>query len=124
MLAFFLLLRAIFEIRDPVVRFMVLVPMIMLPLLSMLYLNHAVDKFYTFDELVLEELDTHTREGNPYRHQEDKREVENGHYTWIYVCDEELEREWNLRSRIGYHENASNGRSVKVTLIRFLTSKT
>ncbi len=32
LLAFFLLLRALFEIRDPVLRFMVLVPLLMIPL--------------------------------------------------------------------------------------------
>jgi hypothetical protein len=122
-LAFFLLLRALFEIRDPVICFMVLVPLAILPLFSLLYLNHAVEKFYKFDELVIGELNTHTREGNLYRHLSDNREVENGHYTWIYVCDKELEREWNKVSSIGYRENAANGRSVKVTLIRFLTSK-
>ena len=123
LLAFFLLLRALFEIRDPVIRFMVLVPISILPLFSLLYLNHSIEKFYTLDELVIGELATQTQEGNPYKHLEGNREVENGHYTWIYVCDKELEREWNRLSDIGYHENATNGRSVKVTLIRFLTSK-
>ena len=36
------------------------------------------------------------------------REVENGHYVWLHVCDEELEREWNRISEIGlsraYHQ--------------------
>jgi hypothetical protein len=123
LLAFFLLLRAVFEIRDPVIRFMVLVPVILIPLFSFLYLNHAIEKFYTLDELVMEDLDTNTAEGNLYRHRTGNREVENGHYTWIYVCDEELKREWNLVSNLGYDDNTSSGRSVKVTLIRFLTSK-
>ncbi len=123
LLAFFLLLRALFEIRDMVIRFMVLVLMLMIPLFSLLYLNHAIEKFYTMDEVAMEDLDTHTIEGNPYKHRNGNREVENGHYTWIYLCEEELEREWNRMSRIGYNANASNGRSLKVTLIRFLTSK-
>jgi hypothetical protein len=123
LLAFFLLLRALFEIRDQVIRFMALVPVIMIPLFSILYLSHAVEKFYTIDALVEEELDEYTIEGNPYRHHTQNREVENGHYTWIYVCDEELEREWNELSKISYSDNASNGLSIKVTLIRFLTSK-
>ncbi len=122
LLAFFLLLRALFEIRDPVIRFMVFVPAIMIPLFSILYFSHAVEKFYTIDEME-EDLDTYTAEGNLYKHRPRNREVENGYYTWIYVCEEELEREWNLVSSVAYNDNASNGRSVRVTLIRFLTSK-
>jgi hypothetical protein len=123
LLAFFILLRALFEIRDPVIRFMVLVPVLMIPLFSILYLSHAIERFYAVDELVVEDLDSHTAEGNPYRHWKDYREVENGHYTWIYVCDEELEREWNKVSNLGYRDQTSNGQSVRVTLIRFLTSR-
>ncbi len=102
LLAFFLLLRALFEIRDLVLRFMVLVPLLMIPLFSMLYLNHAVEKFYAFDELVAEDLEEFTMEGNPYEHRVQSKEVENGHYVWIYVCEEELEREWNRMSELGY----------------------
>ena len=48
---FFSLARAVFEIRDPAIRFMVFVPVIMIPLFSIIYLGHAIEKFYTFDEL-------------------------------------------------------------------------
>ncbi|MEA3462018.1 MAG: O-antigen ligase family protein [Bacteroidota bacterium] len=123
LLAFFLLLRALFEIRDRGLRFMALVPLIMIPLGSILYLNHAVKKFYTFDELVVEELDPSTIEGNPYEHWTQNEEVENGHYVWIYVCDEELEREWNSLSSLDYRGRTSSGNSVRTTLIRFLASK-
>jgi len=123
LLAFFFLLRALFEIRDQVVRFMVLVPVLMIPLFSILYLSHAVERFYVVDELVEDDLDKYTAEGNPYKHRPAYEEVENGHYTWLYVCEEELEREWDQMSDFGYHDQTSNGRSVRVTLIRFLTSK-
>ena len=34
-----------------------------------------------------------------------------------------MEREWNRVSKIGYQDRASNGGSIRATLIRFLTSK-
>ena len=123
LLAFFLLLLAFFEIRDPVIRFLVLVPFIMIPLFSILYLNHAVEKYYTIDDLVTEELESFTSEGNPYVHRTGNQEVENGHYVWIHVCEAELEREWNRVSSLAYNDTTSTGYSVKVTLIRYLTSK-
>jgi len=123
LLTFLLLVRVLFEIRDPVLRITAMVPVIMIPLVSILYFNHAVKKYYTIDELVVKDLDQYTAEGHPYVHHPENREIENGHYVWINVCDEELEREWNRVSRIDYHERASNGGSIKATLIRFLTSK-
>jgi len=123
LLAFFLLLRALFEIRDPVYRFMALVPVIMIPLFSILYFNRAVEKYYTIDELVVEELDQYTIEGNPYKHHPENKEIENGHYVWIYVCDEELEQEWNRVSELDFGGRTTTGNSLQTTLIRFITSK-
>jgi len=122
-LGFLILLRLVFEIRDPVYRFMLLVAVLMIPLFSYLYLSHAVEKFYTVEALVPEDLEPLTIEGNPYEHHPDNREIENGHYVWIYVCDTELEREWNQVSDIDFHGRTHSGASLRTTLIRFLASK-
>ena len=122
-LVFFILLRLVFEIRDQVIRYMVLVPVIMIPLFSIIYLSHAVNKFYTVDPIIVEELDSHTVEGNAYINKVGNREVENGHFIWLYVCDEELERDWSARSDMDYWGRTSNGNSQRTTLIRFLSSK-
>ncbi|MEN8230546.1 MAG: O-antigen ligase family protein [Bacteroidota bacterium] len=122
-LTFFLLARAVFEIRDVTIRFMVIVPVIMIPLFSVIYLGRAIDKFYTFDELRSEEIDTHTVEGNCYKNYPESREVENGHYVWLHLCDLEMEREWNRISEIDFKGHTTNGNSIRGTLIRFLTSK-
>jgi hypothetical protein len=102
---------------------MAMVPVIMIPLVSVLYFNHAVKKYYTIDELDVKDLDQFTAEGNPYTQHPENKEIENGHYVWIYVCDKELEREWNRVSGIDYHSRASNGGSIRATLVRFLASK-
>jgi hypothetical protein len=122
-LIFFILLRLVSEIRDQVIRYMVLVPVIMIPLFSLIYLNHTINKFYTFDPIQVEELDSRTVEGNDYINKPESKEVENGHYIWIHVCDVELEREWNMVSVLDYWGRTTNGNSLRTTLIRFLTSK-
>ncbi len=122
--AFFILSRVVFEIRDQTIRFMVFVPVVMIPLFSIIYLGHSINKFYTIDEIKPGELDTHTVEGNRYKNYPQIAEVENGHYIWLYICDEELEREWNKVSDITYRGGkTTNGNSIRGTLIRFLTSK-
>lgn len=122
-LAFFLLARSVFEIRDPAIRFMVLVPVIMIPLFSIIYLGHAINKYYTFDEIHFDEIDTHTVLGNPYKNHPNLREVENGHYVWLHICDVEMEEEWNKVSEVDFCGKTSNGNMIRGTLIRFLTSR-
>lgn len=122
-LAFFMLSRAVFEIRDRVIRFMLFVAVIMIPIFSIIYLGHAVNKYYTFDEINPDEIDSYTVLGNRYENHPDLREVENGHYVWLHVCETELEEEWNRVSEVDYRGKTTNGNSLRGTLIRFLTSK-
>lgn len=123
LLSFFILFRLLFEIRDQVYRYMALVAVLMIPLMSILYLNHAIEKYYTTDELIVGDLDQYTLAGNLYEHHPEKRDLENGHYVWIYVCDTELEQEWNRKSEIDYHGRTLNGNSLRTTLIRYLSSR-
>jgi len=122
-LAFFLLVRAVLEIRDMAIRFMVLVPVIMIPLLSIIYLGHAINKYYSFDEIHFDEIDAYTVLGNKYVNKPNLREVENGHYIWLHICDKEMKEEWEKVSDVGYLGPTSNGNTIRGTLIRFLTSK-
>lgn len=122
-LGFFILVRAVFEIRDPAIRFMVFVPVVMIPLFSIIYLGHSINKYYTFDEIHFDEIDTHTVLGNPYKNQPNLREVENGHYVWLHICDKEMEQEWNKKSEMDFRGKTTNGNTIRGTLIRFLTSK-
>ena len=122
-LAIFILGRAVLEIRDPVIRFMAFVPVVMIPLFSFIYLGNAINKFYTREPLEAGDLDAFTVEGNPYLNEPEREETENGNYIWIHVCEEELEREWNRVSEVDYHGRTTNGNQIRMTLIRFLTSK-
>lgn len=122
-LALFILVRAVFEIRDTAIRFMVFVPVIMIPLFSIIYLGHAINKYYTFDEIHFDEIDSHTVLGNPYKNYPNLKEVENGHYVWLHICDKEMKEEWNKVSDIDYLGKTTNGNTIRGTLIRFLTSK-
>jgi len=123
-LAFFIMARAVFEIRDAAIRFMVFVPVIMAPLFSIIYLGHAINKYYSFEEIHFDEIDSFTVLGNPYKNFPNLKEVENGHYVWLHICDKEMEEEWNKVSDIKYpHGLTTNGNSIRGTLVRFLSSK-
>ena len=68
-------------------------------------------------------LEKYTVNGNEYLHYLKNKDKENGYYTWSYICEKELKREWNLRSDIKYNGQDRKGHPIKYTIIRYLTSK-
>lgn len=70
-----------------------------------------------------ENLDSLTMNGNPYAHNTGNREMEGGNYVWLYVCEKELEKEWNNKSKFEYKGEDLRRQELSITLIRFLTSK-
>lgn len=87
------------------------------------YLSVSYKKYYTIEEIDLTNLDSYTPNGRLYFHNPNEKVIENGHYVWIYLCEEELEKEWNARSKFHYDSLDKKGQDVKSTLIRYITSK-
>ena len=115
--------RYLQTVRQPGIRILFSSVIVLLPLLAILYTVYAVNRFYDVEELDTAELETFTAEGNAYIHHTDNKEIENGHYVWIYLCPEELRREWNTRSDYPYMGKTENGDMIRFTLIRYLASK-
>lgn len=86
-------------------------------------LNSAVSSYHKPCDMTLEELDSHTVNGRPYFHDLASTQRENGHLVWVYVQQEELENEWNKRSKIDYHGTDELGQPMFGTLFRYMTSK-
>jgi hypothetical protein len=49
--------------------------------------------------------------------------MENGYWLWIYICEPELRESWNKRSTMDFDSITSQGYSLRMTLIRYLTGK-
>lgn len=62
-----------------------------------------------------------TLAGNLYKH--DFSVIENGHYVFAYVCDEELSVAWKERSEKNLYSSDGKGQQIYSTLLRFLNSK-
>lgn len=110
-------------VQDRAGRFMLTVMIIFIPLFAVVYTGNSIKRFYTVEQVEIDELDSLTVEGNPYLHYPDKRETENGNYVWLYFCPQELEREWNRVSDYDYMGKTENDNLIRFTLIRYLTSK-
>jgi hypothetical protein len=112
-----------FKHTSPKVKVLGALVLVVSVLLPAGYLYYAINRYYTFDPIDQYQLSELTVKGNKYNHDLKKKEVENGHYVWLFVCDKELEEEWNKRSDLKYNTLDKFGYNVKYTLIRYLASK-
>jgi O-antigen ligase len=65
-------------------------------------------------------LDT-TPSGNSYSSFREETYLENGYLVWNNVCEKELRKEWNKRSRLSYDSTDIVGNELRVTLIRYIS---
>lgn len=110
-------------IKMLVPRLAVRVVIITIPLLIASYVSRSVAKYYYKDQINFSELEKVTSEGNPYYHSTDSHWTENGHYVWIYICEQEMRKEWEKRSSLKYDGKDKLGQDLRYTLIRYLSSK-
>jgi hypothetical protein len=76
----------------------------------------------TTEKIDLAELELYTPNNNPYHHDTTIKEMENGHYVWLYVNQQEMKKEWELKSEIPYDSLDRIGQPMYGTLMRYLTS--
>ncbi len=68
-------------------------------------------------------LDEKTVNGTRYEHNFSDKTMENGYYVNLYVCEPELSKSWNARSKIKYDSTDQRAQPVATTIKRYLTSK-
>ncbi len=117
------LLLLMFQLKKRVTKQVVLAILLLVILLPAAYLYYAVNRYYDVDPVAYEELDSTTRNGNPYQHDLDDQQLENGHYVGLYWNEQEMKATWNARARLKYDDQDQHGHHVKQTLVRYLTSK-
>ena len=89
----------------------------------LIYLYSVVNKFYDIEKVDPANIEKVTAQGNPYTHDFSRKMVENGHYVYLYICKDEMKKEWNKISEVKYDSIGGNGYPIRATLIRYLTSK-
>ncbi|NOQ27408.1 MAG: hypothetical protein GQ564_18755 [Bacteroidales bacterium] len=124
LITFFLVLGFVsFKIRHLVLRLFFQVSLITIFLLLASYSTHSISKFYTKQIIDFDNLEMFTESGNTYSNYKGHGQLENGNYLQLYVCDQELEKEWNAVSSIPYVGKDEKKQEIKYTLMRYLTSK-
>lgn len=92
-------------------------------ILLIAYFSYALSRYSARNNVDIQKLETSTVNNNKYSHYLNNYDYENKDRVWIYICREELKSEWEKRSNIDYEGQDKKGQPVKVTLIRYLTSR-
>ncbi len=111
-----------YKIKNEVYRVGTLVFIGVFMLFIVLYFIHSIDRYFTRNYTDFNSLPTYTLNGNPYHHDPNAREYENGNLIWVNVCWPEMEREWNKRSPIPFNSKDKLGQPINFTALRYLTS--
>jgi hypothetical protein len=80
-------------------------------------------KVYAINEIDLKTLPKLTSNGNMYLNDTIYKFTENGNYTYILICDDELKKEWNKKSKLNFDSSDNQKNSLRHTTLRYLTSK-
>ncbi len=111
------------KVPTVVLRWTLAVFMIIGTLIGLSILTRSIGRFYKVEKIDRENIEQTTINGNPYTHDFSQEFIENGHYIWLYFCEPELRKEWNLVSEIDYDNQDSLGNEIKYIIIRYLTSR-
>ncbi len=86
------------------------------------YFSYQYYQSYFVPTQIDAKLETTTARGNPYQHHKKLKLVENGSYTFNYICPSELKEAWNSRSDLKIPLDSPLTKLESV-LIRYLTYK-
>ena len=122
-IGYFLVMKSVYRIKNHIIRYLLFVLLIGIIPASLGLIQFEVVKFYDVEEIKPDSLVLYTSNNNIYHHDLNREEIENGKYVWIYVCEDEIRKEWNKRSELNYGGYDLKGQEIKYTLVRYLTSK-
>jgi O-antigen ligase len=110
------------QLANRLVKISLGVIVIALFLLAALYLRGEINAFYRNGNSCKYPLAEKTKNGRLYRHYPERKDIENGNPVWVYICEEELRKEWNSRSSLRYDSLDNKRQQLRFTLIRYLAS--
>ncbi len=111
-----------FRIKHVVLRFFVYVFILMIPVFIGAYVTRGINEFYHTEKKSEDDLNVKTKQGNFYSNDLQNKQLENGHYVFLFICEDELREAWNQRSIFQY-DSVYTGGFNKYALIRYMTSK-
>lgn len=115
-------IRGLFYLRNILLRISLFVVLASLFLVPLSYIGHVVHQFYKVEKIPATILQEKTKLGNAYEYDLKNRQIENGHYIFLYINWDELRSAWSKRSKLNIDSVYASGFNKNV-LVRYLTSK-
>lgn len=115
-----LALYFVFRSENRIVKISAIVTVIVFLSLSFYVPYKIIYEYRNPDEVIVEQLDTHTELGNPYVFDTVRYGIEDGRYIGLYLSKEEMLDAWNKRSDKKINSEYDDGYH---SLLRYLTSK-
>ncbi len=101
--------------------------LLVFPLLLAGILIYEVNKISSIvtisDKTDFTRLEKVSPRGHPYVQETPYDDTENGNPIWVYICPQEIDSVWPLRSKQNIHGQDGKGQGLYFTLIRYLSSK-
>ncbi len=114
----------VIKVRSKLIKGGILLLGIATAILSGNYIANAYqDYFEVKDTANRDNLETTTALGEPYVHNLELTDLENGYYTFLYYAPNEMCQAWSERSNIPLDSLDQKGQEIRGTAIRYITSK-
>lgn len=116
------IIRGMFHLKNMALRISLLVLLLSVFAVPLAYIGHVVHQFYKVEKIPADILQEKTKLGNAYECDLKNKQIENGHYIFLYINWDELREAWNKRSKLNIDSVYPSGFNKNV-LIRYLTSR-
>jgi O-antigen ligase len=121
-LAFFAIYMIV-NLKKRLLKTLLISSLILFLLFPSVYITkQAISYFGSREKIDNDTLAVKTINGNLYTHNSNPMQYENGHLVWINVCWEELESQWEMRSKIPFDSNDKLGQPLSGTVVRYIAS--
>jgi hypothetical protein len=114
--------RYFFRLKNRALRYGLVASLVVISVAPLIYLLVFIQQFYSVEKVPAAILQEKTSRGNYYTQDLKNKELENGHYIYLYLNEDELRDAWNKKSRLHYDTITVSGFN-KFVLIRYMTSK-
>jgi len=104
-------------------RFSLIIGLTLFVVGSFLYVSGTSNRYFQRQKIDFKNLPKVTVNGNEYSHDTINKQYENGYLVGINICIPELRKGWEKLSKLPFEGNDKANQSLKLTLIRYLTSK-
>lgn len=119
-LLFAMMMYFVFKSKKTNVKICIVVAVVVVFAMAVAAVYRVVYDYRTPDDIVVEQLDTHTKLGNLYVFDTIRYGVEDGRYVGLYLSKDEMLDAWNKRSVKKINTEYDDGYHA---LLRYLTSK-